>query len=139
MNKCSNIKINIERGIKMVDEILEVCDGTIHKDIVTKVRDMMPDEEKLQAVAEMFKLFGDYSRSRIICALVRSELCVCDIAELLGMSASAVSHQLRIMRHMRVVKSRRDGRTIYYSISDEHMSKIYNMAFEHIEEENNER
>ena len=94
----------------------------------------MPDEDSLYEVAELFKVFGDSTRTRIIAALFEGELCVCDIAALLSMSISAVSHQLRILRQTKIVKSRSSGKEVFYSLDDEHIYKIYRMAIEHIAE-----
>ena len=105
--------------------------------LVDQVREKMPDDEVLCDVAEIFKVFGDVTRTKILSALFEAELCVCDISEIVKMSVSAVSHQLRILRQTRIVKSRRSGKEIYYSLDDEHISKIYRMALEHLEEERN--
>jgi len=109
--------------------------GTVRDDIVKAVRASMPADGPLESTAELFKVFGDPTRAKIICALNISELCVCDISELLGMTVSAISHQLRILKQARLVRSRRDGRTIYYKLDDEHVSQMFNTAFEHISEE----
>lgn len=105
-----------------------------HPEIVESVADRMADEEILMDVAELFKVFGDSTRVRIICALFESELCVCDIAELLNMTQSAISHQLRVLKQARLVKYRRDGKSIYYSLADGHIRTIFNSAFEHVME-----
>lgn len=113
----------------------DVCDVTIiHDDIVNKVKKVMPDETKLYDLAELFKIFGDTTRIKILCALFESEMCVCDISALLGMNQSAVSHQLRILRQNNLVKYRRDGKVVYYSLSDEHIKKIFDQGFNHIGE-----
>ena len=96
------------------------------------VREKMPDSDLLYDVAELFKVFGDSTRACILSALVYSELCVCDIANLLQMTKSAVSHQLRILRQNKLVKQRRSGKEIYYSLADDHVEKILAMAMEHI-------
>lgn len=112
------------------------CENTIiHEDILNEVREKMPPEDPLIEVAELFKVFGDSTRARIICALNLSELCVCDLSALLGMSQSAVSHQLRILKQARMVKYRRSGKVVYYSLDDEHIGQIFAIAFEHIQEE----
>lgn len=115
------------------DEACEVT--TVHESAVERVRSRMPDEEVLYDAAELFKVFGDSTRTRILSALFLEELCVCDIASLLNMTKSAVSHQLRILRQTKIVKSRRSGKEIYYSLDDEHIEKIYGMALEHLREE----
>ena len=120
----------------MKDEIKDVCEAEIvHEDAVERVRALMPDEDTLADVAELFKVFGDSTRTRILSALFESELCVCDIADLLGMTKSAVSHQLRILRQTKVVKYRKQGKEVYYSLDDDHISRIYKMALEHLLEE----
>lgn len=109
----------------------------IHEPVLEQVRANMPDDDTLCDVAEMFKVFGDITRTKILSALFEAELCVCDICEIVKMSTSAVSHQLRILRQTKIVKSRRSGKEVYYSLDDEHISKIYRMALEHLEEERN--
>lgn len=106
----------------------------VHQDVVDKVSKVMPDEEVLYEAAELLKVFGDSTRIRIIFVLCESEMCVCDIADLLGMSQSAISHQLRVLKQAKLVKSRRDGKTIFYSISDNHVKTIFYYAMEHVME-----
>ncbi|MCC8064835.1 MAG: metalloregulator ArsR/SmtB family transcription factor, partial [Clostridiales bacterium] len=102
-------------------ELAEQCEtNVIHEQNVAKVRLAMPDEDPIYEVAELFKVFGDSTRARIICALTISELCVCDLSCILNMSQSAVSHQLRILKQARIVKNRREGKVVYYSLDDEH-------------------
>lgn len=105
-----------------------------HTQVVEKVANELPDEEILYDVAELFKVFGDSTRVRIICALFESEMCVCGIAEVLGMTQSAISHQLRVLKQARLVKYRREGKTVFYSLADAHIKTIFNQAFEHIME-----
>ena len=113
----------------------EVCDcQQIHPGAVSLARAKMPDEDAVYEVAELFKVFGDSTRARIICALSVSELCVCDLAEVLNMTQSAVSHQLRILKTARIVKNRRSGKSVYYSLDDDHIQQIFHIAFEHISE-----
>lgn len=107
----------------------------VHPDKLARVRAAMPDEDILYDTAELFKVFGDSTRTRILSALFIEELCVCDIAELLSMTKSAVSHQLRTLRQTKIVKARRSGKEIFYSLDDEHISKIYKMAIEHLRED----
>ena len=107
------------------------CD-LVHDSVVDRVRVAMPDEEILADVAELFKVFGDTTRTRILSALFEAELCVCDIASLLNMTKSAVSHQLRILRQTKIVKNRKSGKEVYYSLDDGHISEIYKMALEHL-------
>ena len=114
----------------------ECCEtSVIHYDIVEKVKAKLPPEEPVYDVAELFKIFGDSTRARIICALEISEMCVCDIAALLNMTSSAISHQLRVLKQASIVKNRREGKVVYYSLADEHISKIFNLAFDHISED----
>lgn len=115
---------------------LEICDcNVIHMDVVEKVKKQMPDEEPIYEVADLFKVFGDSTRARIICALSISELCVCDLSALLDMSQSAVSHQLRTLKTARIVKNRRSGKVVYYSLDDEHIKELFHVAFEHVMED----
>lgn len=107
----------------------------VHPDVVEFVASRMPDMDDLFDVAELFKAFGDMTRARIICALTQSEMCVSDLAVLLEMNQSAVSHQLRMLKQVRLVKTRRDGKVRYYSLADEHIQKLFQVAFEHILEE----
>ncbi len=106
----------------------------IHDDTVNKVREVMPEEEKLYDLAELFKVFGDTTRIKIICALFESEMCVCDIAALLSMNQSAISHQLRVLKQARLVKNRRDGKVMYYSLDDDHIKHIFDQGLLHISE-----
>lgn len=109
------------------------CD-IIHDDIISKVREQTPPEETLYDLAELFKVFGDSTRVRILSALFVGEMCVCDIAKLLGMTQSAISHQLRILKQARLVKNRKDGKTVYYSLDDEHIKNIFDQGLEHLRE-----
>ena len=114
---------------------IDVCEvSVIHDDVLATVRDKMPPEEPLYEVSELFKVFGDSTRARIICALNIEEMCVCDLAALLHMTHSAVSHQLRLLKVSRIVKSRKEGRVVYYSLDDTHIAKIFAMAFDHVME-----
>ncbi len=135
MNACDKIDTEVE---KMTDELqLEYCEtNIIHYDVVEKVRAKLPPEEPVYDVAELFKILGDSTRARIICALEISEMCVCDIAALLNMTSSAISHQLRVLKQSRIVKSRRDGKIVYYKLADEHIRQLFDVAFEHMTEEN---
>ncbi len=112
-----------------------ICGGCgVHKDIIEKVSKVMPDEGVLYEAAELLKVFGDSTRIRIIFVLCQSEMCVCDIADLLEMTQSAISHQLRVLKQARLVSSRRDGKTIFYSICDDHVKTIFYHAMEHVME-----
>ena len=109
------------------------CD-VIHIDTVTAVRSEMPSDADFYALAELYKMFSDPTRVKILRALLASEMCVCDIAALLGMTTSAISHQLKSLRLANLVKYRREGKMLYYSLSDEHVKVIFQMGFEHIHE-----
>lgn len=112
-------------------ERAECCEVTeLHPSMLQKVH--LPDEDDMAELAELYKVFGDSSRVRILCTLSQQELCVCDLAELLRLSQSAVSHQLRILKQAKLVKNRRDGRQIIYSLADEHVRGIIAMGMEHI-------
>jgi DNA-binding transcriptional ArsR family regulator len=106
----------------------------IHDDIIKKVQDDMPQEDNLYDLAELFKVFGDTTRIKIIWALFQSEMCVCDIAFLLNMTQSAISHQLRVLKASKLVRNRRAGKTVFYSLADDHIKKIFEMGMEHITE-----
>ena len=114
---------------------MEFENTVIHEEVVARVKEKMPQEEPIYEVSELFKVIGDSTRSRIICALHIEELCVNDLSALLNMTQSAVSHQLRILRQARLVKSRKDGRVVYYSLDDDHIGEIFSLAFAHIMEE----
>lgn len=117
------------------DMKIEICDcDVIHADIVEKVKGYMPDEEKLYDLADFFKVFGDSTRIKILWALDREEMCVCDLAVLLNMTKSAISHQLKTLRQEKLVKYRREGKNAFYSLQDEHVKNILEVGLEHIEE-----
>ncbi len=113
----------------------DVDPAFIHEEVVDLVRKKMPDEEPIYEVSELFRVFGDSTRARIICALSISELCVGDLAALLSMTQSAISHQLRILKQSRLVRSRREGKVVYYALADEHVKELFNVAFDHVMEE----
>ena len=116
-------------------ESAPVCKSTeIHEDACAQVRNMLPEEMKLFDLAELFKLFGDSTRIRILYVLLEKEVCVCDLAALLGMTVSAISHQLRLLKQARLVKFRRAGKTVYYSLADDHVRLILQQGMDHIEE-----
>ncbi|ADL50793.1 ArsR/SmtB family transcription factor [Clostridium cellulovorans] len=116
---------------------IESCNcSIIHEDVVNKVKANMPQEEKLYDLADLFKVLGDSTRVRIICALFQAEMCVCDIAALLSMNQSAISHQLRVLKQARLVKYRKDGKVVYYSLEDEHVKRIFDQGLIHIDEKN---
>ena len=106
----------------------------VHEDVVSQVNRNMPDEEILYDLAELFKIFGDSTRIKILYVLFESEMCVCDIAQLLGMTQSAISHQLRSLKQSKLVKYRREGKTVFYSLSDSHVRTILDQGMEHVAE-----
>lgn len=117
------------------DETIECCELMyVHKDIVEKVREEMPDEEELYDLAELFKIFGDSTRIKILYLLFESEMCVCDIAQLLNMTQSAISHQLRALKQSKLVKYRREGKTVFYSLADGHVRTMIDQGMEHVKE-----
>lgn len=105
-----------------------------HQDVVRRVLEKQPKEENLYDLAELFKVFGDSTRIRILYALVESELCVGDMAQILNLSQSAVSHQLKILKDAKLVKFRRDGKIIFYALDDDHVRNILSTGMEHVEE-----
>lgn len=106
----------------------------VHPNLVDKVRELLPCDEILYDLAELYKIFGDSTRIKILYALLESELCVCDLSEVLSISQSAVSHQLRTLKQSKLVKFRREGKTVFYSLADEHVFRILNQGMEHISE-----
>lgn len=117
------------------EDVIECCEEhIIHDNLVSKYKSKAPEDEELMELAELFKVFGDSTRIRILYVLYEEEVCVCDIAEILGMTQSAISHQLKILKTSRLIKSRRDGKSILYSLADEHVHTIIAMGREHIEE-----
>lgn len=114
---------------------VERCDYShIHQEIVDKVERTMPEDEILYDLAELFKIFGDSTRIKILYVLFESEMCVCDIARLLGMTQSAISHQLRALKQSKLVKYRREGKTVFYALADGHVRTILGQGMEHIAE-----
>ncbi|MBQ8318147.1 MAG: winged helix-turn-helix transcriptional regulator [Lachnospiraceae bacterium] len=105
-----------------------------HKELIETVSMDMPEEEVLYDLAELFKVFGDTTRIKILYTLFESEMCVCDIAEVLNMTQSAISHQLKVLKQAKLVKNRRDGKQIIYSLDDGHIANIITMGIEHIME-----
>lgn len=127
----------IGKELKMAQEIKTVQDSeylAARDDVVKKVLDSQPAEEYLYDLAELFKVFGDSTRIRILYALFESELCVGDMAQLLGISQSAVSHQLKILKDAKLVRFRRDGKIIFYMLDDDHVRTMLSMGMEHVEE-----
>ncbi len=114
---------------------VECCDVTcVHEDAVSRVWEKLPREELLNELADFYKVFADSTRVKILCVLLESEMCVCDLAEVLDMTQSAISHQLRVLKQMKLVKNRRDGKTVYYSLADGHIQTIISQGMEHITE-----
>ena len=114
----------------------EVCDcNEIHEDLLKIVNETLPEETELYDLAELFKVFGDSTRIRILFVLFEAEVCVCDLAKALNMTQSAISHQLRILKQNKLVKNRREGKSIFYSLADDHVRAIINQGREHIEED----
>ena len=106
----------------------------LHEEIIRRVNQEMPGDEALFDLAELFKIFGDTTRIRILYALFEAEMCVCDIAQLLGMTQSAISHQLQLLKKSKLVKYRREGKTVFYSLADAHVRTIIGQGMEHITE-----
>lgn len=118
------------------NEEVECCsEEVVHEDLLKIVNDTIPEETELYDLAELFKVFGDSTRIRILFALFEAEVCVCDLAQALNMTQSAISHQLRILKQNKLVKSRREGKSIFYSLADGHVRTIIAQGREHIEED----
>lgn len=116
-------------------DVINRCECTFrHEDLICKVKNKMPQDEKLYDLAELFKVFGDTTRIKILYVLFEEEMCVCDIADLLNMTQSAISHQLRVLKQARLVKFRKEGKVVYYSLDDNHINQIFNCGLCHIEE-----
>ena len=114
---------------------VECCDYIhTHDAVVEAVRRQMPGEDTLYDLSELFRIFGDSTRIRILYVLFEAEMCVCDIATVLGMTQSAISHQLRALKNARLVKSRREGKTVFYSLADDHVKTIIDQGIEHVKE-----
>ena len=135
MNKRSYDK-NFEKGADLMKQQETNSDFlAVHEDVVKRVLDKQPAEEELYDLAELFKVFGDSTRIRILHALLETELCVGDMAQILNLSQSAVSHQLKILKDAKLVRFRREGKSIFYALDDEHVRNILSMGVEHVEEE----
>lgn len=117
-----------------MEQMLTCQECHVHRDLLEAATGMMPDDEKLFEIAEIFKVFGDSTRIRIMYALLPGEMCVCDISELLGMTQSAISHQLRLLKNHRLVKARREGKSVFYSLDDEHVHTILFQGLQHAKE-----
>lgn len=123
------------RDINTGGQQLPHCDDThTHTELIKKVNDMLPDTDSLYDLAELYKIFGDSTRIRILFVLLEAEMCVCDIAQTLDMTVSAISHQLRVLKAADLVKYRRDGKTVFYSLADDHVKSILSQGIEHINE-----
>jgi len=125
---------NLEEGEAMKDLEFNCDCDVIHADIVDRVRLVMPDEGELYDLSDFFKVLGDSTRAKIMWALDESEMCVCDLAVLLNMTKSAISHQLKSLKVANLVKYRRDGKVIFYSLMDDHVKEIFEKGLEHIRE-----
>ena len=129
------LSIMNERKKYMEKAEVECCDIIcVHEDMIQEVKKLLPEEELIKELADFYKVFGDATRVKILCVLLESEMCVCDLAELLGMTQSAISHQLRVLKQMKLVKNRREGKTVYYSLADGHIQTIISQGMEHIQE-----
>ena len=115
---------------------VEGCgDLCVHEELVAQVQSALPDDDTLSRLTDLFKAFADGTRIRILYVLFEAEVCVCDLARLLGMTQSAVSHQLRILKQARLIQSRRDGKTGCYSVADDHVATLLRQGAEHISED----
>ena len=120
----------------MNEKDIECCDLVeVHEALLKIVNEKMPQEEELYNLAELFKVFGDSTRIRILFVLFEAEVCVCDLAQALNMTQSAISHQLRILKQNKLVKNRREGKSIFYSLADDHVRTIIAQGLDHIEED----
>ncbi len=121
--------------MKHIDDKVERCTYIhVHDEIVKQVNSEIPDEEQLYDLADFFKVFADSTRIKILYVLLSSEMCVCDLAQILNMTQSAISHQLRTLKQMDLVRNRRDGKTVFYSLADDHIKAILSQGMEHINE-----
>ncbi|MDU1214037.1 metalloregulator ArsR/SmtB family transcription factor [Finegoldia magna] len=133
MNKYSYVHIKDVIDIDKFND--EKCEVTlIHEDNVKKAINELPNDGLIADLSDMFKIFGDQTRVKILMALESGELCVCDIAAVMNMSQSAISHQLRVLKQSNIVKTRRQGKVVYYSISDDHVKEIFDIAIVHVQE-----
>ena len=113
----------------------EMCEcDVVHTDIVAHVKEVMEDTEVLYALSDFFKVMSDSTRMRIMAALDNEEMCVCDLSEVLGMTKSAISHQLKVLKDSGLVKFRRDGKNVFYTLKDDHVKTILEMGIMHIKE-----
>ena len=120
----------------MAEKEIMCCETEeIHQELLKKVNETMPEETELYDLAELFKVFGDSTRIRILFVLFEAEVCVCDLAETLHMTQSAVSHQLKVLKDNHLVHARREGKTIYYALADDHVRTIIGQGYDHLTEE----
>jgi len=113
----------------------DICDiNAVHEELLSIVEEKMPGDEKLFDLSELFKVFGDSTRMKILFVLFEAEVCTCDLAAALNMTASAVSHQLNVLKRAKLVKNRREGKAVFYSLADDHVRSIISQGMEHIEE-----
>jgi len=127
--------VDDEEVIYLIEEELDCCDTVeVHQELLKIVNETLPDEVELYNLAELFKVFGDSTRIRILYVLFEAEVCVCDLAQALNMTQSAISHQLKILKQNKLVKSRREGKSVFYSLADGHVRTIIAQGREHIEE-----
>ena len=130
-----NFKQQERRGDVLALHDVECCDTyQVHEELVKAVNEKMPEEDELYDLAELFKVFGDSTRIKILYVLYENEMCVYDIATLLNMTQSAISHQLRVLKQNRLVKYRKEGKTALYTLADEHVFTILSQGMEHVEE-----
>jgi ArsR family transcriptional regulator, lead/cadmium/zinc/bismuth-responsive transcriptional repressor len=130
----------LDRINGVIDDGADLCDVSIvHADAVRQVREQLPSNDVVADMTALFAALGDPTRLRIVAALASEEMCVCDLAATLGMKQSAVSHQLRTLRQLGLAKSRREGRMVYYSLDDEHVSTLYDQALEHVRHQSEQR
>ena len=135
--ECEKAVKKMERTMQEKEELeMDHCEETeVHEELLRIVQEKLPKEEELYDLAELYKVFGDSTRIRILFVLFEAEVCVCDLAAALQMTQSAISHQLRILKQNKLVKSRREGKSIFYSLADGHVRTIINQGLEHIEED----
>ena len=131
----SKSKINDITAGRHSRKALPLCDLIhSHSDTVRQIQEKIPEEQEIRGLADFFKVFADATRIRILCVLSCSEMCVCDLAQTLDMTQSAISHQLRLLKQMKLVVNRREGKTVFYSLADSHIKTIMNQGMEHIRE-----
>ena len=123
------------KGVLMKKMEVECCeDVCVHPERIRKVLENLPEQETMKDLADFFKVYADTTRIRMLMVLSQSEMCVCDLAAALGMTQSAISHQLRMLKQMKLVKNRREGKTVFYSLADDHIQTIISQGMEHIME-----